>query len=273
MSRKLNILHTLAGLKNTAGGSRHATTSLCEALGKQGLNVHIISQDDAPQDDLCVLPDPKHVKTHLLKLRLTYGNFQLYYTPYFSRTVQAVCKKQAIQIIHDNGMWLPCNHSSASIARDLRIPLVIHPHGMLNSNAMNFHAWKKRIAWKIYQRRDIESAKLFVASSEPEAESIRQIGFNQPIAIIPHGISLPSLDVKRKDNKIHKAIFLSRIHPIKGLLNLVLAWSKVRPSNWEVIIAGPDEENHRSEVEKAIARERLSDTFIFVGPEYGSEKI
>jgi glycosyltransferase involved in cell wall biosynthesis len=61
------------------------------------------------------------------------------------------------------------------------------------------------------------------------------------------------------------ALFLGRIHPIKGLALLVEAWAKLRPRNWQLQIAGPDEIGYRYELEKKISAASLSDTVHFLG--------
>lgn len=269
---QLKILHTLAGLNNTSGGSRHATTSLCEALGRRGLKVYLVSQDDSPPDDPCIIPDRRYLETRLLKLTIALRGLKFNYSHKFSDVIKKICAQHKIRIMHDNGMWLPSNHSTASIAKQLGIPLVIHPHGMLEKSALEVRSWKKSLAWCLYQRRDLEIAAMFVATSYQEAATIREKGFPQPIAVLPIGVDLPSLEPQTQNRQVRQALFLSRIHPIKGLTDLVDAWAKVRPPNWKMVIAGPDEENHRSEIERAVANLGLSDSFIFKGPVYGKLK-
>jgi glycosyltransferase involved in cell wall biosynthesis len=67
------------------------------------------------------------------------------------------------------------------------------------------------------------------------------------------------------DAPIRRLLFLSRIHPVKGLVPLIEAWDQIRPAGWEVIVAGPDEEGHRSELERLLIRKRLQASFRFVG--------
>ena len=58
----------------------------------------------------------------------------------------------------------------------------------------------------------------------------------------------------QKKNEQRKLLFLSRIHPKKGLIELVKAWERLRPNNWKVIVAGPDERGHKKEVEDLIKK-------------------
>ena len=67
-------------------------------------------------------------------------------------------------------------------------------------------------------------------------------------------------------------LFLSRLHPKKGLLDLVEAWSRLRPEHWRLVIAGPDEGGHRAEVASAISRAGLESWCVFTGPVSPDEK-
>jgi len=65
---------------------------------------------------------------------------------------------------------------------------------------------------------------------------------------------------------------LSRIHPVKGLLNLVQAWASVRPQGWQVVLAGADADGYRAELEAAIYSCRLNADFQSIGPVDGEKK-
>jgi glycosyltransferase involved in cell wall biosynthesis len=176
-------------------------------------------------------------------------------------------------LIHDHGVWLPTNHSAVVVAHQLGIPLIISPRGMLEPWAMNHKAWKKRLAWNLYQRRDLEFAAVLHATAEQEAENFRNLGLRQPIAVIPNGTDLPEWrNLPDPKGTPRKMLFLSRIHPVKGLVNLVQAWKTVKPSGWKMIIAGPDEGGHQKIVEAAIRQAGLQDDFAFTGSVYGDQK-
>jgi glycosyltransferase involved in cell wall biosynthesis len=60
-------------------------------------------------------------------------------------------------------------------------------------------------------------------------------------------------------------LFLSRIHPKKGLKDLVNAWCKVNPENWNLYIAGPDEGGHENEIKLLVKKLGLSSKVHFLG--------
>ncbi|NWG75663.1 MAG: glycosyltransferase, partial [Rubrivivax sp.] len=161
----------------------------------------------------------------------------------------------------------------AAAGRRLGIPLVVSPRGMLQPWAWRHHRWRKMLAWRLYQGRDLASAAAFCAASEAEAEAIRHCGFGQPIGIVPNGVAIPHLAPRHEPGHGEKtALFLSRIHPSKGPCLLVEAWSEAKPAGWNVVVAGPDEDGHRREVEQLVKERGLSEVFTFAGPVESEEK-
>jgi glycosyltransferase involved in cell wall biosynthesis len=138
---------------------------------------------------------------------------------------------------------------------------------MLSAQALQFAKWKKRLAWIAYQKSDLRRARVLHATSENEAKDFRARGLSQPIAIVPNGVDVPadSREPITNNRELKTVLFLSRLHPMKGLKDLVRAWAQVRPPRWRVILAGPDEDGHRSEIEALIASLNLQSDFEFAG--------
>ena len=128
---------------------------------------------------------------------------------------------------------------------------------MLGDWALDQGGWKKKLAWRAYQKADLLAADAFHATSHQEGEEIRKLGFLQPIAIIPNGIVFPKQPIENmrlSDRSSRSVLFLSRIHPKKGLLKLLNSWKEANvPDNWKLVLAGPDEGGHQREVQ-ALAR-------------------
>ncbi len=72
------------------------------------------------------------------------------------------------------------------------------------------------------------------------------------------------------------AIFLGRLHPVKGLPRLVKAWGAIQKSevrgqrsnglsNWHLVLAGPDEGSHRSELASLVSGFGCGQSVLFVG--------
>jgi glycosyltransferase involved in cell wall biosynthesis len=168
-------------------------------------------------------------------------------------------------VIHDNGLWLSSNLMSAAAARSRHVPLVISPHGMLERWALRQQPVRKRIALATYQSWCLNAATVFHATSPEEAANIRGAGLEQAIAVVGNGIESPPGEFSRAPGQTRVALFLSRLHPKKGVLELVAAWGQVRPTGWQLRIVGPDEAGYRERVAAAIARSGVASSIELCG--------
>jgi glycosyltransferase involved in cell wall biosynthesis len=184
---------------------------------------------------------------------------------------------RSVDVVHNFGIWTPFNHGVAARSHRHDIPQVLCPMGMLEPWALSQKRLKKRIAWIVYQRRDTETSAAIHATASAEARNMRVLGIRTPIAVIPHGVELPATMPDRKarvrpPGHERTALFLSRIHPKKGLLDLINAWDLLRPAGWRLVIAGPDQDGYGSYVQRVVCSRQLQEAITFVGPAYGDAK-
>ncbi len=184
------------------------------------------------------------------------------------------------EILHTHGIWQHPSWAALAWKQKWHRPHVASVRGMLEPWAWQHHAWKKRPVWWLWEKKNLQTAALLHATSEQEAEALRARGLTAPITIIPNGVdlpaagalnSIPKLEFKIQ-NSIRTALFLSRVHPKKGLPLLLEAWAKVRPKGWALHIVGPDEGGHRTELERRVEVLGLAKQVRFSGPLVGEAK-
>lgn len=184
-------------------------------------------------------------------------------------------------VIHDNGVWLPHNHQLASLARSSRVTRVVSTRGMLLPWCFQSKGWKKRIAWNLYQKRDLQAAAALHVTSADEAAAAAALGITVPSVKIPNGVDLPSLNKSAthmqathtgSEAYIHTALFLGRLHPKKGIDLLLRAWAEVRPNNWRLRVVGPDESGYLAALRDLASQLKLNDEVMFLGPVSGASK-
>jgi glycosyltransferase involved in cell wall biosynthesis len=297
-NKRLKVILTVGGLSPEDGGPSRSIPALAVALARLGVEVEIVTCESGSKQSPPLLIQDTLVKTHLLP-RLCRTAQGLAQTNGFTKALRASSHGVKDCIFHDNGLWLANNHAVAFAAQRLKRPLIISPRGMLTAWALHFRGWKKRVAWGFYQRRDLQAAQVLHATSPQEAEEFRALGLTQPIAVIPNGVEVPeeqraedrgksrkqktdsknefqlsSLQISAfKDaSRLRTALFLSRIHPKKGLLDLVEAWRTVRPAGWRVLIAGGGENGHVNEIKAEIRKLKVENDFEFIGPVEGEAK-
>jgi glycosyltransferase involved in cell wall biosynthesis len=262
----------MVSLEPASGGPARSVPQLAAALIKLGHDVGLWS----------LLPCPEMLSDGMQKS----GMHQ--FSGSFSVTLTEFGKPD---LVHDHGVWRPCHHQVARECARRTIPLIVSPRGMLEPWALQQKRWKKQTAWWLYQRRDLRAARCLHATAEAESKQLRRLGLKQPIALVPNGVELPEVggrweevrgqrteerdqrsEVRGQRSGVRTALFISRIHPKKGLLNLVAAWSRVRPSGWRMVVCGPDECGHTEQVKRAVAEAGLSGEFEFKPLVYGAEK-
>lgn len=238
----LAVVHTIARLAQSEGGPARSVAALCRSLSKESVGVEIVTGD--VEFDARVPVRASGVARRWGRVQPLRGAFE--------RLLEERIAATRAAAVHDHGIWLDSNRAAARVADRRSVARIVSPRGMLSEWSLAHRGWRKRIAWRAYQRRDLETADALHATSDLEAEEIRAAGIGVPIAILPNGVELPP-EAERDPappDRIRRFLFLSRIHPKKGLEALVEAWRAARPAGWELVIAGPDERGHRAQIER-----------------------
>ncbi len=207
----------------------------------------------------------------------TYGPAAFGYAPRLS----AALKAADLDLLHVHGLWMHYSLASLRWIRSTGRHCIISPHGMLDPWALRNSGWKKQLALMAYEREHLESAACIHALCEAEAKAIRAIGLRNPICIIPNSLETPN-PVKGGAPVWHGRIpgtakillYLGRLHPKKGLVNLLHAWhsfARGAGSDWHLAIAGWDQSGHEGELQKLASR-LGADRVHFLGPLFGAKK-
>lgn len=176
-------------------------------------------------------------------------------------------------IIHIYGLWQPFLIKVFFAARKKNKKIVFSPLGALEPWAYEQKKLKKKIAFHLYQKRILQKADFVLCTSYEEMENLKLLGINSKIDVIPHGVYLQNPKKFHIMKKKKKAIFFSRIHSKKGLLELVDAWQKINPENWTLDIYGPvSDENYLKKVEKMVIDYELTKKIKIFKPIFDKEK-
>ncbi len=272
MSLHIKILHAIPGLSIHAGGPSRSVSELCSHLADRGLDVSLVrSAGGIEEIGLSSNIRSGYFQTKKRCLSFEMQTFDIY----------------NFDLCHSHSVWTPFTHSFTRFAQDSSFPLVVSTRGMLEPWALQHKRLKKTVAWCLYQHRDLQKAIAFHATSMSEAGHIRKLGFKQPIAVIPNGVDLPKergqrLEVRGvqtgagqelgKNTDTKTALFLSRIHPKKGLPLLIEAWAQVKPQGWRLVIAGNDDAGHETEMKELVQKMGIQKVVVFPGPLYDREK-
>lgn len=200
------------------------------------------------------------------------------FSPKLGRALEA----QRFDVIHQHGVWQAFSAAVSRIRRRKGTPVMISPHGMLDPWAVRNSAWKKRIASALYERENLAGAACIHALNAAEAAAVRTFGLKNQIAIVPNGTSLPPVGKRPAAASWwppgRVLLFLGRIHPKKGIAELVAAFSQLRnyspelASDWRLVVAGWDDGGHLAEIVALTESLGLSGHVVFPGALFGEEK-
>lgn len=261
----------------------HIISSIDESTGGPARSVtHLVgSMLDKQVEKLTISIDALRSENPVLR-RFNLPNGALYFHVAnkmgWAKGLNERLKQADIDLFHGHGLWQLPVHQMAKIARSRNIPYIITPRGMLEPWALQQGSAKKKIALSLYQKEDLQKAACIHATAKMEVDHIRQLGYTNPIAMIPNGIEIAHFppDPPQKSSSPYKALFLSRIHPKKGIDLLIEAWSEVPEvlrENWKLEIIGNGEEPYIESLRLLIRQKNLQDHISIFVPIYGREKI
>ena len=143
---------------------------------------------------------------------------------------------------------------------------------MLEPWALEHHRWRKRIAWSLFQRRDLLSAAGLHASSVSETHRFRALGYEGDIGLIRNGVEMPPDGKTASFDGPPTVVFLGRLHPVKGLDVLAEAWPQAGLDGWRMEVIGPDEGGYRSILEGRLDANGVRADWTFTGPVNGQAR-
>ena len=245
-----------------ASGYTASVFGLCEALEGIGMPAKIATFNPLEE---------QFKKRFVESFRLSFRLKSLGASIDMRRWLSGEVKSENLELIHVHSLWrMACLYPSKH-AKNLSIKFVVSPRGTLSPQALKYSSFSKKIFSKLLQTPAFDSVAGFHATSFQEYCDIRNYGFSQPVAIIPNGISIPrAIEDHKKHNQV---LFVGRIHPIKGIKNLLQAWSMIQQYHvdWELVIVGPGENKYIAELKNLASKLKLK-RYKFHGPAYGVNK-
>lgn len=203
------------------------------------------------------------------------GPYSLHYTPLLNAWLKQ--RGDPIQVANLQGIWLYTNHVVSRWCRKHGIPYMITVHGNFHSYALQISHWKKYIAQWWFAKAMLRHARCLHALNDAEYKAIRSYGLSNPVCIIPNGILFPDPALKTERIDLHKQIclFVGRLHPIKGIDNLLYAWKNLTAlkQGWILVLVGnEDKAGYRRYLETLSLELGIQDDVYFAGPQYGQDK-
>jgi glycosyltransferase involved in cell wall biosynthesis len=260
----VKIMHVVPYIKNESAGTTHVVIALCRALVNKGCEVVLYTLEPIPKKDYgfkiksfkpSKFPHPSLGRSKPMYQALLHD-------------------AKEYDVIHNHILWMAPNYYSGLVANKLDIPYITAPHGTLSEWALNRSKWKKKISMFLGQKKALDTVSCFHVTAESEKKELNNLGYTTPCAIIPNGIDAPVMTKRMSNSHLKSLVFMSRIHPKKGLDLLINSWVKIQDKfdDWELLIIGPDDHAEYSVEMKELVKDLGLKRLKFVGEVIGDDK-
>ena len=256
----MEVVQVLKSVSNMSAGPTHSVGMLAKKLNSLGVSSEILTFGRPPPTEWDYGVVVKNYYSLFEKVDL--------FGPSTIRDIRNLGNK--VKIMHGHGIWRNANLFSLFLSKQSTAKILCSPRGMFSDWSWAHNAILKRPYWHLFQKQALGRVDCFHATAYSEYEDIRKRGFDQPVAIIPNGVDIPSSDISY--SKAKTIIFMSRIHKKKGLELLIDAWIKFHKDyeEWQVVIAGPLDSNYALKLKSAT--ESKVPRISFVGQIRGADK-
>src|SRR5690554_2077032 len=291
----MKILRVIASMDPRSGGPCQGIRNTVAALSKLGVDNEVVCVDSP--DSEYIRKDP--FKVHALGPAANPWAYSGRLLPWLLDNVN---RFDAV-IVH--GLWLYPSHATRkamdALSRDgkKQIPWFVMPHGMLDPYFQDapdrkLKAWRNKWYWRVIENKVVESATALLFTCEEELLLARKPFFpylpkrevNVGYGIQPppqHSPEMATAFFQKTglDENQKYFLFLSRIHPKKGVDHLINAYREILESDERnpekiphLVIAGPGIETQFGKEMLSLAEknEKFKSRIIFPGMLSGDAK-
>jgi glycosyltransferase involved in cell wall biosynthesis len=177
-------------------------------------------------------------------------------------------------VVHLTAVYSPPTIPTLLICRLLNKPVVWSPRGALQ----RWEKTRKPLVKKVWER--ICNALicrtrciLHVTSDKETRESFSRISNSEP-AVIPNGVDVPELPNREwQPAGTLRLLYLGRLHPIKGIENLLRAVTLLNDRSVSLSVYGSGEDRYVESLKTLAGVLRLKDSVVFQGHVIGAQKL
>jgi len=275
----MKCLHAIGTLRTQAGGPAVALRQMAANLSQLGASCHIAC-DEAEEGDAGSGGAAPGVLVSTFQSR---GPAELLRAPP-QRLRDLVAQAD---IIHLHGIWEALVINAARAARGLGKPVVCTPHGMLSPWSMARHRFRKLPYYQLFTKPMLQGAAAIHFVTEMEADlAASRLPRGIPRFVVPIFPSAEFYGDPPSNDEALKyfpqvpgggpwVLFLSRIHPGKGLPEVIAAFPNVlaESPSAQLVIAGSGTPTYEGAMRRLVARAGIAGSAHFLGLVRGQAKL
>jgi len=279
----MRIVHVTNSIDLDRGGVPCAVRGIASAQQDRGHPVSLMAMADSHCKQDRPADRSTEIRIHTFRRNVPKAAF-------WSFDLHAALMDPAVggnaDILHQHGIWSAWSYSVGRWSERWKRPSLLAIHGGLSEATLKRNPWKKKIFELLCGNKRFRTASCLHALCEQEVINIRNHGVKAPIAVVPNGVKLEDYDnlpdavhfarrfPKCKDRPV--VLYLGRIHPLKGVSQLLDAWKRLenhRRNDWLLVVAGPNDFGFEDEMKQKAEAMNLNDNVLFTGPLYGQAKL
>jgi glycosyltransferase involved in cell wall biosynthesis len=262
----MKVLHVIPSIAACYGGPSKVVIDTCRALRNAGIDAEIATTNADENGDT---PLPEALPATVKDVPVYFFARQHRWRYKFSWPLTKWLKRNVRQydLLHIHGLFSYSTAAAAFYSRKNRVPYIILPHGMLAPWPMRKNRLMKSLYFKAIEKRNLEHG---VVHFTAEAELRMSAGCGGSQFVLPYVLDLKpksnGFQSKSDSNRL-RILFLSRIHPKKGIEILIEALSSLAQEgfDFELVLAGSGEQHYENKVRQMIHNAGLSGCTKFAG--------
>lgn len=274
----MKVLHVIPSISPVRGGPSLAILQMVKALNQLGILAEIVTTDDH---------GTKHLDVPLKQL-VSYKKAPVYFFRRFSPPVHSIREfaysgsltswlwKNVLDydLLHIHAIFSYPSTIAMAIARIRGMPYIVRPLGQLCPWSLHQSALKKQVYLQLIERSNLDNCHVLHVTSLQEQAEISGLKLCCPSFVVPHGLQVSPLlpDANQRLREHYQlppdqlvVLFLSRLHPKKGLEYLIQALAKLRDQRFTLIVAGNGDESYQVQIQHNIQEHNLQDRTILTG--------
>jgi glycosyltransferase involved in cell wall biosynthesis len=245
------VLHVIPSVSLVRGGPSQAILELATASRGGGLELEIIAtNDDGP--GVLKVPLGEPVEFHGARVRF-FPSWsppvrplrEFAYSASLSRWLRQHVRE--FDLVHVHALFSYASSIGMRIARQAGVPYIVRPSGLLCRWSLQQSRLRKRLFLALLDRANLNGSAAIEFTSEQEQHEAADLKLTAPGFVMPYGLNLPVIIPGARDKlreRLHLPpdepilLFLSRLHPKKGVQHLIPAAAALAGRRFTLVIAG-----------------------------------